>query len=166
MLPSEKLRTNIENNYHINLSKYAWSKELYEFIMNINLDPIFEDQIFKMNDVYKKGLNIGLCGLTNRYLAINMENAATHVGICELLKGTKNAVDGNHSWTTINGILIDTTLMIAIKEEDARILGYISKKVLAKESARILPEYNTYSNEINQRTNEDIENLWTISKQL
>ncbi len=166
MLPSEKLRANISIIYNIDLSKYAWPKELYDFIMNIDLDPTIEEQIFKMEDVYKKGLNIGLCGLTNRYLAINMVEADTHVGICELLKGTRNAQDGNHSWTTINGILIDTTLMIAIKEEDAQKFGYSSKKVLAKESAKILPEYNTYSTEIKERLNEDIENLWAISKQL
>ncbi len=157
MLPSLVLRKNIEDRYNIDLSRYTWNKELYDFIMNIDLDLTYEDKIFKMKDVYEKGLNIGLCGLTNRYLAINMDDAYTHIGTSSLLKGTLNAKDGNHSWTIIKGILIDTTLMIAIKETDAPKFGYISQKVLAKESARVLSEYNTYSNEMTIRESKNLD---------
>ncbi len=56
-------------------------------------------------------------------------------------------MNGKHVWTICGDYLIDTTLMIVIKIEDAKELGYVSEKKINPESAKILSEYDTFSNE-------------------
>ena len=148
MLPSEKLRKLISKTYNLELEKYAWSEELKNFILSIKLDEIYEDKVSSMQEVYEKGLNIGHCGLTGRYLSRNIEKAKLHYGTCSLLKGTKNSPDGDHAWITINNFLIDTTLMLNIPLEYIHDFGYIEEKMIAKDSSCMLSEYDTYSNEI------------------
>ena len=167
MLPSEKLRKLLSKTYNIDLEKYAWSEELKSFIFSIKLDKDYENNVNTMQEVYNNGFNIGHCGLTSRYLVINLKNSDLHYGTCTLLKGTKSSPNGNHAWTVMNNIIIDTTLMICIPLEKANELGYISQKVIAKESACLLPEYDTFSNEFFnlQKNHEEYENnLFLIKK--
>lgn len=167
MLPSEKLRKLISKIYNIDLEVYAWPQDLKDFIFSISLDSDYENDIISMQEVYNKGFNIGHCGLTSRYLAINFEDSFVHIGKCTLLKGTKASLDGNHAWIIINNYLIDPTLMLCIPLEKINELGYSSQKVLAKESACTLPEYDTFSSEL-QRLEKDKdsfeESLFTISR--
>lgn len=167
MLPSEKLRMLIAKTYNIDLEKYAWNEDFKNFILSILLDEDYEETLRTMQEVYEKGFNIGHCGLTSRYLVINFEDAELHYGTCSLLKGTKSSPKGSHAWTIINNILIDTTLMISIPVEKMSEYGYSTQKVIAKESACILPEYDAFSNEIYslEKNKEEFENeLFKISK--
>lgn len=51
-----------------------------------------------------------------------------YYGKADLLKGTKNAPNGEHTWTIVEDFLIDTTLMFLIPVNDAVKLGYLSEK--------------------------------------
>jgi len=103
-----------------------------------------------MEEVYEYGLNIGSCGLTSRYFAINYPDAQMHIGKCKILIGTKNAPNGEHAWITREDYIIDSTLMLKIPLSEAE-QYYKSEKVLAYDSARTLPEYNVYSNDVQKK---------------
>lgn len=147
MLPSEELRKAIEETYNINLQQYAWSEEFKQEIMSIQLDPIYEKKAKTLDEIYQLGFNIGHCGLTSRYVAINYSTATLYYGNAKLLVGTEAAPNGEHAWTVINGHLIDTTLMLCIPIEEAINLGYIAEKDIAHDSARMLSEYDVFDND-------------------
>lgn len=182
MYPCLLLRDMISEKYGIDLSQYAWSQEFTDLVMSIQLDYNFENteyNVGRMNlstgnllrslkDVYEKGLNIGNCALTARYLLFHPSivgaNAFLHRGTCSLISGTKNAgIKGNHAWCESDGYVIDTTLMLCIPVSDAIKLGYNTTSVLARpffprvgkydiksrsycdEVEAYLPEYNCFS---------------------
>ena len=104
-----------------------------------------------LKEIYEYGFNIGHCGLTSRYVVRNFDNARLYYGKAKLLVGTPSSPNGEHSWTTLDGYLIDTTLMISFPEEKRVELGYITEKEIAQQSARILSEYDTYENELSHQ---------------
>ena len=79
---------------------------------------------------------------------VEFDNARLYYGKAKLLVGTPSSPNGEHSWSTLDGYLIDTTLMISFPEERRVELGYITEKEIAPQSARILSEYDTYENEL------------------
>ena len=148
MLPSEELRQEVSQEHRINLEQYAWTPELKETIFDIDLDKETEPSLDKLGEAYLYGLNIGHCGLTSRYIVRNFDNARLYYGKANLLSGTPSSPNGEHSWTTLDGYLIDTTLMISFPEEKSVELGYITEKEIAQQAARILSEYDTYESEL------------------
>lgn len=155
MLPSENLRKEIETKYNINLKQYAWPKELKEQILSTKLDDTIETNASSLKEIYEKGFNIGHCGLTSRYVCRKFNDASLFYGKANLLTGTKASPNGEHAWTTINNMLIDTTLMIILPIEKAKELGYTPEKEIAPISARMLSEYDTYDTEFeNERNNQ------------
>lgn len=146
MLPSEKLRLLISKQYKIDLDKYAWPEEFKNAIFSIELDTSLESNATRLKEIYERGFNIGHCGLTSRYLCINFD-ATLQYGTCNILKGTKSAPNGEHAWTIINNLLIDTTLMICIPLDKMQEFGYIPTNTIAKESSRMLSEYDIFDNE-------------------
>ena len=151
MLPSEILRKKISQKYNIDLEKYAWSNEIREKIFSIKLDKDLEESTNTLKDIYFYGFNIGHCGLTSRYVAINFDTAKLYYGKAKLLIGTDNAPNGEHAWTIINNYLVDTSLMISVPIDDIYKLGYIPEKEIAYDSARILSEFDIYENEFSKR---------------
>ena len=147
MLPSEELRQEISAKYNINLEEYKWNKEFQQSIFEIELDKTLEEHASTLGEIYKKGFNIGHCGLTSRYLAKKFNTATLYYGIATILIGTKNSPNGEHAWITINGFVIDTTLMICIPLTEAKKLGYIPEREIAHDSARILSEYDVFDHE-------------------
>jgi hypothetical protein len=152
MLESEVLRKNLGDLYGIDLEKYKWNETLEKEIFSIDLDDWYEEKIstLKMQEIYEKGLNIGRCGLTSRYFAIHFPNAVYHRGKCSILVGTKNAEHGEHAWITREEdgttFIYDSTLMLKIPESVAS-KYYTTERILDNDSARILSEYETYSND-------------------
>lgn len=146
MLPSEKLRLLISKQYKIDLEKYAWPEEFKSAIFSILLDNSLESNASTLKEIYEQGFNIGHCGLTSRYLCINFD-ATLQYGTCNILKGTKSAPNGEHAWTIINNLLIDTTLMICISLDKIQEFGYIPTATISKESSRMLSEYDIFDNE-------------------
>lgn len=147
MLPSEKLRQLISKRYNINLEQYAWPEELKNKILSISLDKELETNASTLEEIYNEGFNIGHCGLTSRYIALNFKEANLFYGKTKLLIDTPSAPNGEHAWTIINNYLIDTTLMIIIPINKLKELGYIPEKEIAYDSARLLSEYDRYDNE-------------------
>jgi hypothetical protein len=150
MLPAENLRHDIEEKYKIDLSRYAWSKELKEEIFKIELDKKLEYHADTLEDIYKLGFNIGHCELTSRYITINHQKAKLFYGKAALLVGTKSSPNGEHGWTVIDDYLLDSTLMLCIPISEIQNFGYIPEKEIAYNSARVLPEYDTYDLEYNR----------------
>lgn len=144
MLPSEKLRLLISKLYGIDLEK------LKNVIFSLELDKDLEIHATYLGEIYQYGFNIGHCGLTSRYIVRGMNGAKLHYGITEILKGTKASLDGNHAWTIINNVLIDTTLMICIPVDKMAELGYVTKQILADDSAKLLSEYDLYDNDFKE----------------
>ena len=147
MLPSEELRQTISAKYNIDLEQFAWPTKLKEQILSIVLDKALETHASTLEEIFQKGFNIGHCGLTSRYVARKYDKATLYYGNASLLKGTKNSPNGEHAWITINGFVIDTTLMICIPLTEAKKLGYIPEREIAHDSARILSEYDVFDHE-------------------
>ena len=142
MLNSELLRQQIAKQYNIDLESYKWNEECTNEVFSIQLDPHLESYASTLGEIYKKGFNIGHCGLTSRYLARAFDEATLYYGKAKLLVGTKNSPNGEHAWIILNNHLIDTTLMICIPISMASILGYVIEKEIAHDSARLLSEYD------------------------
>lgn len=150
---SDELRIKICKQHSINLEQYVWDNELNNYLMNIQLSPD-EDLIKTMAEVYELGFNIGYCKLTSRYFAIALPKAKLAYGVLPMLKGTKRSPNGGHAWIIHNGFYIDPSLRIIIPEEIATNIGYTIEKILADSSARIIPEYDLYSNAVKDRNND------------
>lgn len=144
MLPSELMREEISKKYNVDLEKYAWPEQFKEMILSIKLDEDYETSAKILREIYEHGFNIGHCGLTSRYIARRFEEATLYYGKANLLVGTKSSKNGEHAWTTIDGFLIDSTLMLLIPMSEAVNLGYISEKKIEYKSARMLSEYDVY----------------------
>ena len=144
MLPSEKLRQQISKIYSLDIIQYAWEENLKGKLFKIELDKEIESHADTLQDIFELGFNIGHCGLTSRYIAINFPDAKVYYGIASLLIGTPDSPNGEHAWIVIDGHLIDTTLMLYIPEDKAQVLGYIPEREISYDSARILSEYDTY----------------------
>ena len=154
MLESDTLRQQIAKQYNIDLESYKWNEEFTNEVFSIQLDPHLESYASTLGEIYKKGFNIGHCGLTSRYLARAFDKATLYYGNAKLLVGTKNSPNGEHAWITINNHLIDTTLMICIPISMASSLGYATEKEIAHDSARMLSEYDIFDLEyIEQQKN-------------
>lgn len=151
MLPSETLRKEISQKYNINLEQYAWPEEFKQCIFSIKLDKDLESHADTLDEIYSLGFNIGHCGLTSRYIAIQFNEAKLFYGKARLLVGTKSAPNGEHAWTTINNYLIDTTLMVCIPITEITKLGYIPEKEIAHTNAKMLSEYDRYDNDYNEQ---------------
>ena len=151
MLPSEQLRQEVSQEHGINLEQYAWELKMQEEIFDIDLDKDLEPSLDKLGEAYSHRVNIGHCGLTSRYVVRNFDNARLYYGKAKLLVGTPSSPNGEHSWTTLDGYLIDTTLMISFPEEKRVELGYITEKEIVRQSARMLSEYDTYENELSRQ---------------
>ncbi len=148
MLPSEDLRVIISERIGIDLNQYAWDEQLKTFIFAIELNKDFEDKVSRLDEVFKLGLNIGHCGLTAKYLVINIPNSDLYYGKFPALAGTKNSPKGSHAWAVCGDYVIDTSLMITLPTDKAKELGYIFEKRIAPENARYFSEYDLFSNEI------------------
>lgn len=90
------------------------------------------------------GFNISHCELTSRYICRKFKEATLFYGNASLLIGNPSSPNGEHAWTTINGYLVDSTLMIYIPLSKATKLGYIPEREIHHESARTLSEYDLY----------------------
>ncbi len=83
--------------------------------------------INSFEDVFIDGANIGYCTVASKQLSYSLDKCYICGGILPILKGTKNSIDGSHTWITHNNEIIDTTLMLIINKEYERKLGYIEQ---------------------------------------
>ncbi len=147
MLPSEELRKYIAEKIGKDLDIYSWNYPFTQFVFSIHLDEDYERKVHYLSKVYKLGFNIGHCGLTSRYLVMSIPHTDLFYGKFPALAGTKNSPAGGHAWAVCGDFVLDTTLMLAIPIQEAKNLGYIFEKKISQESARMLSEYELFSNE-------------------
>ena len=108
MIPSKKLRRLISKKNKIQLEAFTWEKEFEKKIFKL----LFEDKTLK--DIFENGYNIGNCLLPSYYIFPIFNNASICSGKVEILKGTKNSINGDHVWIETDEYIIDTTLMVKI----------------------------------------------------
>ena len=94
-------------------------QELWEKIKNQNIRGINS-----FEDVFIDGANIGYCTVAAKQLSYSLNNCLLCGGVLPILKGSINCPDGSHTWILYNHKIIDTTLMLIIDEEYAKILGF------------------------------------------
>ena len=95
---------------------------LWEKIRNQNIR-----RIKSFEDVFVDGANIGYCTPASLQLSYSLNSCEICGGVLPILKGTPNSKDGSHTWISHKGEIIDTTLMLIIKESYSSKLGYIEE---------------------------------------
>lgn len=102
-------------------------------------------------DVFIFGMNIGSCGLTARHfvkMTGDYDNYRLIYGSADILVGTKKYnenVNFPHVWVETSEWLYDTTMMLKIPLHYAKeALGYETRKIIAKESAKIFSDNEDY----------------------
>lgn len=116
MIPSKSLRKIISKRHKINLERCSWNKDLEKKIFNIKF--IDGNTKTTLKEIFKNGYNIGNCLLTAHYVSTIIPNASICTGKVEILKGTKNSINGDHVWIKTEDYIIDTTLMIILNKHD------------------------------------------------
>lgn len=145
MIPSEKLRFEISNEMKHDLTRFAWGRDLKNFIYGIDLSQNLENGVTTMEQVYEQGLNVGHCGLASRYVARAWDEADVIYGKFAPLAGTNKSPEGAHAWIYLDGYVVDTTLMIAIPANVAEVLGYEFLETITSYEARQLEEQESFS---------------------
>ena len=100
---------------------YGWPEELWIELDKQNL------MLRKGNvsDIFKDGANIGDCTGCSTIVSYSFPLGCLYVGgTVDYLIGTKNSVDGRHTWIENKEIIYDTTFMIAINEKYSEKLTY------------------------------------------
>lgn len=100
----------------------GFDKELWEKIRTQNIR-----RINSFEDVFIDGANIGYCTVASRQLSFSLNSCYICGGVLPILKGTRNCVDGRHTWISHGDEIIDTTLMLILKEEYSPKIGYIEE---------------------------------------
>lgn len=145
MIPSEKLRVEISHEMKHDLTRFAWGRDLKNFVFGIDLSQNLENEVTSMEQVYKQGLNVGHCGLASRYVARAWDEADVIYGKFAPLAGTNKSPEGAHAWIYLDGYVVDTTLMIAIPANVAQALGYEFLETITSYEARLLEEQESFS---------------------
>ena len=101
---------------------FGFPNELWDKIKSQNIR-----RINSFEDVFKDGTNIGYCTVASKQLSYSFNSCFLCGGILPLLKGTKNCLDGSHTWIQYNDYIIDTTLMLIIHLKYAEKIGYIEE---------------------------------------
>lgn len=100
----------------------GFDEELWKKIFSQNIRGISN-----FVNVFRDGANLGYCTVASKQLSYSLDDCFIVGGVLPLLEGTVNCEDGSHTWIVYNGEIIDTTLMLIIKEEYATKLGYIEE---------------------------------------
>lgn len=160
MIPSEKLRMIIEEKTGLPLSKFAWDDELKHRIFSIQTDKDLEQHVHNLEEAYINGFNIGHCGTTSRYFSIAFKDARMHFGTLSIIAGSKSSTSGGHAWVEMDGFLLDPSLMILLPTNLKEEFGYKTAKIIAKDSSKMLSEYDLFEHEYQflQNNPEDFEN--------
>ena len=145
MIPSEQLRMEISREMKHDLTRFAWGRDLKNFIYGIKLKEDLENEVTSMEQVYEEGLNVGHCGLTSRYISRAWDEADVIYGKFAPLAGTNKSPEGAHAWIYLDGYVVDTTLMIAIPANVAQVLGYEFLETITSYEARLLEEQESFS---------------------
>lgn len=134
-LPSYELRETLDAGKI--LDKFMKEEKITEFDNEL-MKRIKNTDVPMLRDffqIFEEGLNIGTCGLTTRYLSYLFDDfIIVEEGKCNILIGTKGAINGEHSWLLVDKYVYDTTLMLRINKDIAYSeLGYTPYKQITSE---------------------------------
>lgn len=141
LLSNEKFKSIIDigvNNGYIT----GFDDELWDKIdnQNIRTNKTFTEH-------FEDGINIGSCTSMSRQLSYSFDSCYICGGILPILKGTKNSIDGSHTWILTGDKIIDTSLMLVIDKDYANELGYV-------ELNRVNPNMDEYYRKTKEYTND------------
>lgn len=71
-------------------------------------------------EAFSKGYNIGNCTKFSKYLSFCFSNPDICGGTLPLIVGSKNSIDGRHTWVSNNHMIYDTSLVLIMDEEYAK----------------------------------------------
>jgi len=88
-------------------------------------------------DYFKNGDNIGFCLDACNHLSEMFDEYEIYKGILPAIKGSKRSPNGEHAWLISDGIIYDTSLLLAIDKSLSERLGYnpqglVNKKTIIK----------------------------------
>ena len=85
-------------------------------------------------DYFKRGDNIGFCLEACEYLSEMFDEYEIYKGILPAIKGTERSLNGEHAWLISDGIIYDSSLLLAIDESLSKYLGYNPQGLVNKKS--------------------------------
>lgn len=85
-------------------------------------------------DYFKRGDNIGFCLEACEYLSEMFDEYEIYKGVLPAIKGTERSMNGEHAWLISDGIIYDTSLLLAIDKSLSEYLGYIPQGVVSRKS--------------------------------
>lgn len=143
-LPSYELRKNlfIQNSIYEAVNQHMDQGHISEFDNEL-WEKIKCTDVFMLRDffqIFEEGLNIGTCGLTARYLSYIFDDfVLVEDGFCNILRGTKGSIRGEHAWLEVGGFIYDTTLLLKIdKATGYKLFGY--EPIIMTTSEKLLNE--------------------------
>ena len=71
-------------------------------------------------EAFSEGYNIGNCTKFSKYLSFCFSNPDICGGTLPLIVGSKNSIDGRHTWVSNNHMIYDTSLVLIMDEEYAK----------------------------------------------
>lgn len=159
MIPSKRLRLIISKHHKIKLEDYSWSKEFENRINKIKFKDGYKT--LSLKTIFKDGYNIGNCLLTAYYVSTIFERPLICTGKVEILKGTKNCLDGDHVWIEVDDMVVDTTLMVVFPIDSSLYEYY-------KKSGSITPHFTfddlSYQQDIYEKNNSQITYYFDLYK--
>lgn len=108
----------------------GFTEDMWSLIDNQNVRIISN-----FTDIFKDGYNIGGCTTVSKQLSYSYDNVYICGGVLDILRGTKNSINGEHTWLEVGNKIIDTSLMLVIDLSLKDDIGY-------KESNRYNPNTN------------------------
>ena len=121
LLQNEEIYNKIKKGVDSN-KVFGFTDNLWEMIENQNLRAPFG-----FLDVFKDGANKGYCTVAAKQLSYSFDTCYICGGVLPILAGTDNCKDGSHTWIEKDGYVIDTSLMLIIKDDFAKELGYVEE---------------------------------------
>ena len=138
----EILKAKLHNDSFINIVKKGLLTSDIKGIPGIILEHLEKSMGPKeFNEYFQNGYNIGNCTGTSKRISYVLQGSHYICGgLLPLIKGTKNSIDGTHTWIEYGDYIIDPTLMIMISSKYKDIIGYIEENKYNPEEDDI---YNT-----------------------
>ena len=105
--------------------------EQFKKYEKIKIGGLYNEDL-TLGKALRKGLNYGRCGLFAKLFSNTVFENQKHkyvVGNCDIVIGSKNSNDGNHTWLEVDDMIIDTSLLMAIPMEFKDVFGYNTEKV-------------------------------------
>ncbi len=122
VLENDTFKKNLEEGFFSDKVE-GFTSDVWEKIAKQNVR-----RINSFTDVFVDGANEGYCTVASKQLSYSFNGCQICGGVVPLLIGTKNCVDGSHTWMVFNNKIYDTTLMLIIDESFAKEkLGYIEE---------------------------------------